>query len=170
MEPLPAGGVFEDVIESVEDQTKPKRDGGTFTVCLVKTAKHGTLECFDRLGATAKAFAGTAQVVTLRAEKSKYGTKLLEVRPVEGAQAESHPPASTPVDMAEIDPETGVAFPPGIAKARGYMRSHLAACKTEADIDALVKAVEKSGLAYQSPKVTSLVEEARRALHEAIPI
>jgi hypothetical protein len=171
VEPLPAGGVFDDVIESVEDQTKPKRDGGTFVVCLVKTAKHGTLECFDRLGGVAKSFAGTGQAVTLRAERGKYGTKLLEVRPVEGSQVEPQPAASSaPLDLAEIDPETQVAFPPGIAKARSYMRKALAACKTEKDIDLLVKAVEHSGSAYQSPKVTCLVEEARQALQETVMV
>jgi hypothetical protein len=165
VETIPESGTFEDVIESVENQTKKKRDGGTFVVCLVKTGKHGMLECWEREGAQVKPLAGTGQAVTIRAEKTKYGNKLIEVRPVEGSHVESQPAASTtPLDLAEIDPETQVAFPPGIAKARSFMRKALAACKSEKELDALVETTKTSGSAYQSPKVTCLVAEARQSL------
>ena len=165
VEAIPESGTFEDVIETVENQTKKKRDGGTFVVCLVKTGKHGTLECWEREGAQVKAFAGSGQVLSIRAEKGKYGTKLLEVRPVEVSQAEAQPAAPAPLDLAEIDPETQVAYPPGIAKARSFMKKALAACRTEKEIDALVETTKTSGSAYQSPKVTCLVQEARDRLH-----
>lgn len=151
--PIPEGGAFEDVIEAVTFETKKKRDGvSTFVVAKVKTGKHGLLECWEEVGLAAKPFAGTAQAIAMRAENGKYGWKLIELRPIEAAQAEPAP---------EIDPVTKEPYPAGIAKARAYMRSHLAGCKTEQEIDSLVAVSQKSGSAYRSTKVTCLVDEAR---------
>ena len=86
-EAIPASGSFEDVIESVTFQEKPKKAGGTFTVALVKTGKHGPLECWENVGNMAQGHAGTGVACALKAEKGQYGWRLLDVQPIQAPEA-----------------------------------------------------------------------------------
>lgn len=82
---IPAGGVFEDAIESVTFEEKPKKTGGTFTVCAVKTAKHGSMECWENVGRQIESHAGTGVALRMKAERGNYGWKLLEAQPIQAA-------------------------------------------------------------------------------------
>ncbi len=90
----------------------------------------------------------------------------------ESAPAHAHQAnrAAVPEAAVEIDPETKEPYPAGIATARAWMRKALAGCKSEKDIDNLVATVKTSGSAYQNPKVTCLVAEARERLLPREPL
>jgi hypothetical protein len=144
-EAIPSAGVFEDVIQEVTYREVKKKGGGTFKLAQIKTGKHGNLECYEREAAPAAEVAGTGEVVSISAEKDKFGWKFKHLlRKSEDAFARA---AAEPAN-----PETPFKW----AKAK------LALCRSEKHFKQLEEECARRGGEYDSQAI-----HAEIALHRS---